>query len=174
MDAVRSGAFREDLYYRLNVVPIHLPPLRERKEDIPLLTEFFAAKHAINIGCKPPKISPSAIEALIRYDWPGNIRELQNIIERIVVLSRGKSVMEKKDLPYEILNYTNASKKDKAGEYDSLKEVCAEFERDIILAALERCGWNCALTARRLVIHRNTLLKKMKEYDIVNPRRAGT
>ncbi len=162
-EEVSKGRFRSDLYYRLNVVPIHLPPLRERKEDIPLLIHNFLKKFSKAFN-KPIKgISPDALDILINYHWPGNIRELENLVERMVVLATGDTITLR-DLPVEVFTTPDLlpSSLDKVG----LKEACQSFEKRIILECLKKTGWNQTKAARLLKIHRNTLIAKMKGLGI--------
>ncbi len=162
-EAVKTGAFREDLYYRLKVVPIELPPLRERKEDIPLLTRHFLENLSRKCGKRGIRISPAAMHSLRRYQWPGNIRELENFIERLVVLAKDGSEITCKDLPHEML-----CKTEPYGPGDSIdfRQACRAFERHYILKVLNSTMWNRKETAKRLNIHRNTLLQKMREMGI--------
>ncbi len=152
---ISDGSFREDLYFRLNVISIDLPPLRERKYDIKPLVEFFMNKFAHRCGRRVNTISKNAIDKLLRYNWPGNVRELENVIERAVVLCRG-SVIDAKDLPLSVeIDETS-------GGVESLDEI----EKMQIKRILEKTGWNLSEAAKRLGIHRNTLRLKMKEYGI--------
>jgi two-component system response regulator AtoC len=153
--AVASGEFREDLYYRLNVVNIELPPLRERREDIPLLAGYFLNKFAQENQKEVFEFSPEAMEFLLRYDWPGNVRELENAIERAVILAKG-SLIEVADLPHEGLSLANSALLGK-----SLKEM----EKDHILNVLCETGGNYSKAARILGITRMTLYNKVREYD---------
>ncbi len=152
---ISSGTFREDLFYRLNVISVNLPPLRERKKDIKPLVEFFIDKFACRCNRRINAISKDAFDELIRYDWPGNVRELENVIERAVVLCRGP-VIEAKDLPL------SAEPDESAGGAESMQQM----EKIHIKKVLEKTDWNLSETARRLDIHRNTLRLKMREYGI--------
>jgi DNA-binding NtrC family response regulator len=152
---ISNSSFREDLYYRLNVISIDLPPLRERKQDIKPLVEFFMNKFAHRCGRRINTISKNAIDKLLRYDWPGNVRELENVIERAVVLCRG-SVIDAKDLPLSV----------ETDETSSGIESLDEIEKIQIKKVLEKTGWNLSEAAERLGIHRNTLRLKIKEYGI--------
>jgi DNA-binding NtrC family response regulator len=166
-EAVFKGKFRQDLYFRLNVIPISIPPLRKRKEDIPLLTKHFLDKFNKAFNKKVPGFSEKALGALIRYHWPGNIRELENLVERIVVLSPGNEKIELKDIPLEILM---SSKQDplglekKIGGFIKIREA---IEKRIILNVLEATQWNQTETARILKMNRNTLLQKAKQLGIL-------
>ena len=157
---IREKSFREDLYYRLNVISILIPPLRERKEDILLLVDHFIKKANQKCGRAIKGITPEVKDIILNYDWPGNVRELENVIERGVVLSR-TDVIDKGDLPYFGLV------SDKSFEHVppvslSLKDV----EKDHILRVLKEANWNLNKAAEILGIHRNTLRLKMREYGI--------
>lgn len=154
-EKISEGTFREDLYYRLNVISIELPPLRERKEDIKPLVEHFIKKCCCRDRAEIKGISKDALDNLLRYSWPGNVRELENVIERAVVLRRG-DLIEARD----VLLKTEVSKK----MYNA--ETLHEVEKEHIKTILGRTGWNLSEAAKRLGIHRNTLRLKMKEYGI--------
>jgi len=160
---ITEGTFREDLYYRLNVVSVTLAPLRERKDDIKPLVEYFIEKFA-KMGRKQVKgITREALNILMRYDWPGNIRELENVIERALVLCRGEWI-ESVDVPLQSESiHSNL-------EIDAL----AELEKNHIRMMLEKTGWNLAASAKRLGIHRNTLRLKIKEYNLIRPKRQNS
>ncbi|MEO0161190.1 MAG: sigma-54 dependent transcriptional regulator [candidate division WOR-3 bacterium] len=153
---IAAGTFREDLYYRINVVTITLPPLRERKEDIKPLVEHFINKFTTRSSKRVKGITKEALSNLIRYDWPGNVRELENVIERALVLCRGEWI-EPEDVPLPTPISTPSS------------ELLSEVEKDHILKILEKTEWNLSEAARRLGIHRNTLRLKMKEYQLQKP-----
>ena len=150
-----EGTFREDLFYRLNVITVTLPPLRERKEDIRLLAEHFVKKFSRKCPNELKGISKAALDKMMRYAWPGNVRELENVMERAVVLCRGSFISES-DIPLE------SSTVQQAPSRASLSDV----ERDHIIATLEQTGWNLSEAASRLGIHRNTLRSKLKQYGI--------
>jgi DNA-binding NtrC family response regulator len=168
--SVREGAFREDLYYRLNVVPIVLPPLKERREDIPLLAKYFLQKQAAKNERIFLDFSPQAMEALIAYDWPGNVRELENAIERVVVLHNDTKV-KLNYLPLVIReNYNKPEgrpKVDNALLVDQQKVLPLELvERYAIEAALRKCYGNVAEASARLKIGQATLYRKIKQYGL--------
>ena len=152
---IAEGTFREDLFYRLNVITVTLPPLRERKEDIRLLAEHFVKKFSRKCPSELKGISKGALDKMMRYAWPGNVRELENVMERAVVLCRGGYISEN-DIPLESSTVQQGSSR------ASLSYV----ERDHIIATLEQTGWNLSETASRLGIHRNTLRSKLKQYGI--------
>ena len=154
--AIATGEFREDLYYRLNVVTIELPPLRERKEDVPLLAQHFLNKFALENQKEITGFSPEATEFLLGYDWPGNVRELENAIERAVILAKD-SLITVADLPQENISLARSAPTGK-----SLKEL----EKDHLLNILNETGGNYSETARILGITRMTLYNKAREYGL--------
>ncbi len=171
---VREGRFREDLYYRLNVIPIKLPPLRERREDIPLLIEHFLKRFAKRKNREVMSISKEALECLMRHDWPGNVRELENVIERMVILSNGET-LTLEDVPEYILGQAGSSPLVNVDDFDipeegiNLPRMVSEFEKRLILKALEKTGWVKNRAAKLLNINRTTLIEKMKKQKIMNP-----
>ena len=154
--AVASGEFREDLYYRLNVVTIELPPLRERKEDIPLLAEHFLNDFALENQKRITGFSPEATESLLAYDWPGNVRELENAIERAVILAKD-SIITVAELPQENMSL---------GRSRSVGKNLKEMEKSHIMDVLSETGGNYSEAARVLGITRMTLYNKVKEYGL--------
>lgn len=169
-EAVRAGRFRQDLYYRINVITIELPPLRERVADIPLLAQHFLARTAADAGKKSAAFTEEALSALARYSWPGNVRELQNVVERAVLLSRGNQI-GLEDLPAHIAAGQPLTLASTAGK--PLKDALEVPERAIILSALEQHHWNRNATAEALGINRTTLYKKMKRLGLMHAPRAG-
>ena len=167
LDLVRAGEFREDLYYRINVINIELPPLRERHEDIPILIEHFLELYRDYHGRKVAGFSQGALELLLSHSWPGNIRELENAVERAVVLSR-EEVIPIKVLPPCLLRQD--SPMTFADEVLPLKKALEEPEKLIILRALELNGWNRQKTAEMLQVNRTTLFHKMKKYELLASR----
>jgi len=160
-EMIKSGDFREDLYYRLNVVPIFLPPLRERKEDIPLLVDHFIKKHCLKNQREKIEIDFAAIDKLMRYDFPGNVRELENIIERAVVLTRGK-VISTRDFPGLEKVTTRNDVFDPANLEQGYEIKIKEFERAIITNALELENGNKSAAARRLGISERHLRSRIE------------
>jgi DNA-binding NtrC family response regulator len=163
--AVRDGRFREDLFYRLNVITVDLPPLRARREDIPPLVQHFLDFYCNENGLPPRKLSPDAMRALMDYDWPGNVRELENCIERGVVLSSGPSIGSDL-LPGHI---TGRSFQDALLEHNpnaSLFDILEDIERRIIIEKLERCNWNQTDAAEQFHIPLSTLNQKIKRLNI--------
>jgi DNA-binding NtrC family response regulator len=180
-EAIRRGTFRHDLFFRLNVVPIVLPPLRERKDDIPLLAEHFLIRITRSFRKAIPGFTPQAREVLARYRWPGNIRELENLIERLVVLGRPGEPITVNDLPAELFgrDLGDPTAGDAAARR-TLKEARDAFERRYILRMLDETGGNQSRAAQLLGIHRNTLMAKLDELGIredvgaiVRPRRRA-
>jgi DNA-binding NtrC family response regulator len=157
---ISGGSFREDLFYRLNVIEVTLPPLRERREDIPALAEHFAARSATRLG-RDLRLTPETVERLLRYPWPGNVRELENAMERAVVLARGRALTPE-DLPPHIAVGLHLGPSPALPRQTTL----AAAERDLILQTLERFGRNHSAAAEALGIGRTTLWRKLKEYEI--------
>ncbi len=158
-EEIQAGRFREDLFYRLNVVPIHLPPLRQRREDIPLLVAHFGARLSSEHGRPPRAFTRDAIERLTGYGWPGNIRELRNLIERILIMTDGETVGAadvEEALP------ANADE----GPPSEIKVAREKAERDTILATLKQCQWNVTEASRRLGMDRGYLHRKIKRYGL--------
>jgi DNA-binding NtrC family response regulator len=190
-EAVTDGKFREDLYYRLNVIPVAILPLRDRKSDIPLLIAHFLSRCNQNHGRQPKTISDEAIQALVHYSWPGNIRELSNFIERMVVLSSGE-IIGSRDLPEKVLGEVPQESlpliEDRV--YDrspaemlreglqqsffmglpeggiNLKSAVEGFERGLIIEALEKTNWVKNRAAGLLELNRTTLVEKIKKMNI--------
>ncbi|QOJ16044.1 MAG: sigma-54-dependent Fis family transcriptional regulator [Planctomycetia bacterium] len=169
---VAAGRFRKDLYYRINIVTIELPPLRSRLGDIPLLAEHFLAKYRRETGKHVLGFTRDAIEAMLRYAWPGNVRELENCVERAVVLMRGDFI-GRQDLPPQIVAAASGELPAlSVGGFSrqSLRKALEEPEKQILRAALEANNWNRQLTAEMLEINRTTLYKKMRQHGLM-PRR---
>jgi two-component system NtrC family response regulator len=165
--ALAEGTFREDLYYRLSVIPIHLPPLRERPDDIPLLLRYFCAKH----GNPQVGLDRRALDTLVKYGWPGNVRELENTVERLLIM-RNSDTIELEDLPDKIRSGIGAPSGISAvinlpPEGYSLEQL----EREVVVAALERNNWNQTAAARFLSIPRHTLIYRMEKYGINSPEK---
>lgn len=158
---ITQGKFREDLFYRLNVFPIKLPPLRKRRGDIPLLLNHFLEIFTKHTGKQPKTISERAVKAFQKYDWPGNIRELKNLVERLVTITKGSTIRVKD------LSFLNIDKKEVIKDL-TLKEAVKTFEKQYIAQTLERVNGNRKKAAERLGIHRNTLLSKTNELGLKN------
>jgi two-component system response regulator AtoC len=164
--AVRAREFREDLYYRLNVVPLGVPPLRERKDDIPALVDHFIRKYAQEFTKDVRSVSPGALPALAAYDWPGNVRELENVIERSVALA-SRPVIRLEDLPLDLVMHEAGQIRGVSEPSPlSLKEARERFEQAYVLRALEREDWNQSRAARSLGVHRNTLIARLAAWGI--------
>jgi two-component system nitrogen regulation response regulator NtrX len=171
---IRGGRFREDLYFRLNVIPIFVPSLRDRQEDIPLLAEHFMAGLAREYGRRVKKFAPSAVAVLQQYAWPGNVRELRNVIERLMIMVVGDSISAG-DLTF--LDLSGAPRADAAGALApvgriTLYEARDHFERDLILRTLAAQQGNMSRTAEVLGVERSNLYRKMKAFGIAPARRA--
>jgi DNA-binding NtrC family response regulator len=165
-EGIQKRTFRQDLYFRLNVIPIRLPPLRERRGDVRLLAQHFLEKFNVQLKRRLVGFTPKALEALERYPWPGNIRELENLVERLVVLGTDGEPISHQDLPLEILLDSPIIFDTPSLENDGLLQARDSFERQCLLKALERAQWNQTEAARILRIHRNTLIQKMKSLGI--------
>jgi DNA-binding NtrC family response regulator len=164
-NAIREGKFRDDLFYRLNVISIDLPPLRSRREDIPLLVNRFLDHFAKENDVEPRKLTPDAMRALVDYEWPGNVRELENIIERGVVLS-STSLIDSGLLPGHITGRTFQDALLEHNPNASLFDILEDIERRIIVEKLERCNWNQTDAAEQFHIPLSTLNQKIKRLNI--------
>lgn len=192
LQLVREGRFREDLYHRLNVISISLPPLRERREDIPLLLEHFLKRYAEENAKPPCRFSAAALKLLMDYDWPGNVRELENAIERAVVLST-QDVLDVDLLPESVrtkeivkgvrlqlasfvppLPGEPGARAGADSSAPSLFQIVEEVERRVITDMLERTNWNQTEAAERFQIPLSTLNQKIKRLGIETRRRAGS
>jgi len=162
--ALSEGLFREDLYYRLAVIPLHLPPLRERKEDIPLLVRHFSIKH----GGADVRFDTEAIAALSGYEWPGNVRELENLVERLLIM-RSSNTLTLNDIPDKVRANGRSAAPVKIINLPDDGCSLEELEREIVTEALNRNGWNQTAAARFLRIPRHTLIYRMEKYRIVAP-----
>ena len=171
INAVNKGTFRQDLYYRLNVIPIKVPPLRHRKSDIPLLVNFFVNRFNRRKRKDIIRFSTEALDVLLEYDWPGNVRELENMIERVIILADGDKI-EIDDVPESI--------REKAKKFESIEvgtpcgdivfeEAVEEYEKRLILQALDETNWVKTKAAKLLNINRTTLIEKMKKKNLYRP-----
>ena len=163
--AVREGKFREDLYYRLNVITVDLPPLRSRREDIPMLATHFLKHYAEENSLSERTLSPDALRAMVDYDWPGNVRELENAIERGVVLSLGP-VIGSELLPGHLTGRSYSTSLLEHNPDASLFDILEDIERRIIVDKLERCNWNQTDAAEQFRIPLSTLNQKIKRLSI--------
>jgi DNA-binding NtrC family response regulator len=166
-EMVRAGSFREDLYFRLSVVPIQLPPLRDRREDVPLLAQHFLTVSADENGKLIKGLTSDAMEALNRYPWPGNVRELRTAIEHAVVFCRGDTIGVR-DLPGSVRNGGGAESAEEKAESlgESGELTVREAERQLIIRALRECDGNRTAAARKIGVSRRTLHRKLHEYHL--------
>jgi len=165
-DEISRNAFREDLFYRLNVIPFTVPPLRDRTEDIPILARHFLAEFNRAYGKKPKELTPAAMEVLLRYPWPGNVRELKNLIERLVIMSPAQHI-EPQHLPPEVFRDAGRGPQH---PYATLQEARSAYEREFILRKLEENQWNMTKTATAIGLERTHLYRKMKSLGIAPTR----
>ena len=169
---ISAGRFREDLYYRVNVVPIHVPPLRERKEDIPLLVKYFAASIALRENAPAREFTPDAMASLKALDWPGNVRELRNTVERLLILAPGPSIAA---ADVERLVTSRAAGEDKGGgtllQADTFESFKDAAERAYLLSKLRQFDWNVSETARVIDMPRSNLYKKIERYGLTREER---
>ena len=163
-EEIGAGNFREDLFYRLNVIPFYVPPLRDRLEDVPLLVKYFLKEFSSRYSRRTREITDEALDALMRYSWPGNVRELRNVIERIVIMNPSAAKIERKHLPP--LIYRDGSRRGSSPEFSSLHQARAAYERDYILRKLEESKGNMSRAAEILGMERSHLYRKMKALGI--------
>ena len=170
MKEVEKGAFRKDLFFRLNVVPIEVPPLRKRRADIPLLSDFFLKQVAEELGIATKRLSPRALEVMKGYLWPGNVRELRNLVERLCILTKGEEITDT-NLPF----HTSDSRSDwendpfSIEDFQNFRELT---EKEYLLRKMGENNGNISQTARRLGMQRSNLYKKIEKYGI-NYRNVG-
>jgi len=157
MEEIRKGTFREDIYYRLNVIPIFVPPLRAREDDIPLLASHFLQRFSQEKGKEVTSISPEVMEILLAHSWPGNVRELENVIEHAIIIAKQEKILPK-NLPQYLLQQPLPTK-----QLISLQD----HEKNLIMKTLEETNWNKHQTAKKLKINRSTLYGKMKRYGLI-------
>jgi two-component system nitrogen regulation response regulator NtrX len=162
---IGRGAFRQDLFYRLNVIPFFVPPLRDRKEDIPVLARYFLAEFSSEYGKKTRELTDGAMEILLRYPWPGNVRELRNLVERLVIVCP-QARIEPHHLPPELFRGVAESPQQ---PYSTLHEARSAYEREFILRKLQEHRWNMTQTASALGLERSHLYRKMKSLGIAAP-----
>jgi DNA-binding NtrC family response regulator len=166
---VKDGTFREDLYYRLNVIPVNLPPLRERREDIPLLVQRFTSRFCEAHRLETKSMSPQVMKALMGYEWPGNVRQLENLVERMVALTGGRNAIVVTDLPTEIqhrdsLNYMPSIEIPEEGI--NFTNIVTDMERELIVQSLRKANGNKKLAAKLLNLKRTTLIEKIKRIGL--------
>jgi two-component system, NtrC family, response regulator AtoC len=165
-EEMRGGRFRSELYYRINGVCLRLPPLRERKEDIPLLTELFLTKHAMQLRRARPSLSPQALQVLLDYPWPGNIRELENVVKKIVVLGDEQLAIAALDAAAPAARRTEVAPDRSHSLKVAARAASREAERELILKALARTRWNRKRAAQELQISYKSLLYKLKQIGL--------
>jgi len=166
LEEVEAGRFRADLYYRLNVITIRMPPLRDRKDDIQYLADHFLDKHRFTPGAPPAKLTEETLNVLLRHDWPGNVRELENTIERAVVLAQGGVIT-----PHHLLLSPSSVSRiidveERVQKRVPLAQTVADIEKQMIVEALKQSRGNRSTAAKILGIYRRLLYAKMKEYGI--------
>ncbi len=173
-DEIRKGAFREDLFFRLNVLPFEVPALRERSEDVPVLARHFVRELSAEYGRRPREIAPEALSALQAHAWPGNVRELRNVIERMVIMAPGERI-EAADLPAPLGAVAlpgGAQAGERLRDFPSLAAARDDFEKRYILQKYEECGGNMSRTAEALQVERSNLYRKMKGFGLLPARRG--
>jgi len=177
-EEIRKGAFREDLFFRLNVIPFQVPPLRDRRDDIPLLARHFIGEIAAEYGRRPKEISPEALGALVDHPWPGNVRELRNIIERLVIMTPGDRI-EARHLPAPLAPGLGGAAETPGGgargpleDFPSLAAAREDFEKRYIWKKYQESGRNMSRTAEALDVERSNLYRKMKGYGLLPARRS--
>ncbi len=172
---IKAGRFREDLFFRLNVIPFHVAPLRERREDIPELVRHFIAEFSAEYGRRQKQVSPEALDQLVALSWPGNVRELRNIIERLVIMTLGDRV-EAHHVPAPLLGPAPAAAAPRSAEaladFPSLADAREAFEKRYIWRKYQECGGNMSRTADALQVERSNLYRKMKGYGLIPSRRT--
>ncbi|MFH0813494.1 MAG: sigma-54 dependent transcriptional regulator [Pseudomonadota bacterium] len=164
-DEIMKGSFREDLYFRINVIPIVVPPLRERREDIPILANEFLKRFLEELNLEEKKIVPEAMEILVDYKWPGNVRELKNLIERLVIMTKN-NIIKPDDIPPALMSDVSPNVHSDIFTINLLKDAKDEFERQYILHKLSQFAENIAKTAEAIGIERSHLYRKIKSLDI--------
>lgn len=167
-DEISKGNFREDLYYRLNVIPIYAYPLRSHTQDIPELVAYFVQEYCDEYGKKPKNFSSSAMDILVNHSWPGNIRQLKNVVERMMIMINNDDIVDV-DVIWALGLKQDKYEKPKIVEEVGLKDMVDKSEKDVILATLESCDWNVSQAAQKLNLERSHLYKKMSKYDIKRP-----
>lgn len=170
VEEVKNGNFREDLYFRLNVIPIIVPPLKERRDDIPLLIKHFTELFASENGIRQKEITPDVVKTFRDYDWPGNIRELKNAVERLIIMVPSKVITIRDVNALGMFGYQQVLKEHDYSSYRTLKDARDAFEKDFIIRKLQENNWNVSKTAEAIDVERSNLHKKIKAYDIAEPK----
>jgi two-component system nitrogen regulation response regulator NtrX len=177
IEEIKKGSFREDLYFRLNVIPIHVPPLRERKSDIPLLVKYFIEMFASENGTKAKEITADAMKMFEDYEWTGNIRELRNAVERLMIMTAANAItgseVEKSGLFRHRQNFKECLKEYDFFSHKTLKDAREAFEKDFIMRKLQENNWNISKTAEVIDVERSNLHKKIKAYEISEPKHSS-
>jgi len=174
-ESIKNGTFREDLFYRLNVIPIRIAPLRKRKSDIPMLVRYFQQRLSERHGLDMNHFSDRAMDMLVQYEWPGNIRELENLMERLFVLVENDTI-DVTDLPENIFHQAPCTRKEAKGTFESgigFNEAVEKFQRDLILQALNQTHWIKAKSAELFKMNRTTLVEKIKKMKIGDEEHIG-
>ena len=173
---MEEGRFRQDLYYRLNVIPLRIPPLRDRKEDIPILVERFIRDFAVKEGDTEKKVADEVLTILMKYHWPGNVRELKNIIERLVIMTPTGVITKCDILPFFEEGKGEVPRDDLQITSDSFRAAKQEFERQYIVRKLREYNGNISRTAEAIGLERSNLHKKIRSYelDVKNGSDKGT
>ncbi|HET7294986.1 MAG TPA: sigma-54 dependent transcriptional regulator [Vicinamibacteria bacterium] len=175
-EEIKAGRFREDLFFRLNVIPFHVAPLRERREDIPLLVRHFVAEFSAEYGRRHKEVSREALDQLVALPWPGNVRELRNIIERLVIMTPGDRI-DAPDVPAPLLGLATSANPSRPGsqplaDFPSLADAREDFEKRYIWKKYQECAGNMSRTADALQVERSNLYRKMKGYGLIPARRS--
>ena len=165
-EEIARGNFREDLFYRLNVIPFFVPPLRDRKEDIPLLVKEFLQEFGQQYGRPHVEMHPDALDALRQYHWPGNVRELRNLVERVLILNPKTQRIERKHLPALVARDSPRRPRARGEDFSTLLEAREAYERDFILKKLDECHGNVSRTAEALGLERSHLYRKMRALGV--------
>jgi two-component system nitrogen regulation response regulator NtrX len=180
-EEIRKGTFREDLFFRLNVIPFHVAPLRERREDVPLLARHFIAELSAEYGKRPKELAREVLDLLVAQSWPGNVRELRNIIERLVIMTPGDRI-EARHLPASLVGATasagettsaTGSLSTAVSDFPSLAAAREDFEKRYIWKKYQECGGNMSRTSEALQVERSNLYRKMKGYGLMPARKGG-
>ena len=164
-EEVGKGNFRLDLLYRLNVFTVSIPPLRERKNDIPLLVDHFITKHNKSLNLSIQSVTQDAMNKILSYEWPGNVRDLENAMQSAMILATN-GIIQTEHLPLRVKGYEQTEWSASEKEREGIKEINAQVEKEIILEALKKHNYNRTLTAESLQISRKTLFNKMKRYGL--------
>jgi len=165
-EEMKAGRFRQDLYYRLHVIPLCVPPLRERREDIRPLVECFLADFTAKEGLEPKTMTEEALDLLMQHDWPGNVRELKNLVERLVILTPSDVITAKDILPLTLKTEREKFFPERKSASDTLKDARMDFERNYILKKLEENEGNISKTAEAIGMERSNLHKKLKKFKV--------